>query len=68
MMNLHLFPKKDAKSAKSHLTDLSESVGQKHLNALFAEDPQRFGNFSIQFDEIIFDCSKQRIDQSVIRA
>ena len=68
MMNLHLFPKKDAKSAKSHLTDLSESVGQKHLNALFAEDPQRFGHFSIQFDEIIFDCSKQRIDQSVIRA
>lgn len=52
----------------SHLTDLSESVGQKHLNALFAEDPQRFGHFSIQFDEIIFDCSKQRIDQSVIRA
>jgi len=42
MMNLHPFPKKDLASAMSHLADLSESVGQKHLNALFAEDPQRF--------------------------
>ncbi|WP_254592246.1 glucose-6-phosphate isomerase [Acinetobacter bouvetii] len=50
----------------SHLTDLSASIGQKHLNDFFAENEQRFEHFSVQFDDLIFDYSKHRVDQSVM--
>jgi glucose-6-phosphate isomerase len=32
-----------------------------HMKRLFAEDPQRFRNFSIRFDDILVDYSKNRI-------
>ena len=65
-MNLQLFPKKNLASALSNLQILSENIGKQHLTDFFKANPHRFENFSIHCDEIIFDYSKQRIDQSVI--
>lgn len=50
----------DTKSYKylsDHLIDISE----KHLKELFAEDPSRFEKFSIEFNDILLDYSKNRI-------
>ncbi len=32
-----------------------------HMKALFAQDPRRFERFSMHFEEILVDCSKNRI-------
>jgi len=68
MINLTIFPKKTLATTLEHLQDLSLTVGQKHLNEFFAEDNQRFKHFSVQYDEITFDYSKHRVDESVISA
>ena len=67
MMNLQIFPKKDLATTLKSLKKLSETIGQQHLTQFFKTDEKRFENFSIQCDEIVFDYSKQRIDQSVIQ-
>ena len=66
MMNLQMFPKKDLVSTMAHLEKLKESVVQKHLTELFSENSQRFEQFSIECNELIFDYSKHRIDQTVL--
>lgn len=38
---------------------------QVHMRDLFAADPRRFDNFSIQFGEMLVDFSKHRIDRDV---
>ena len=38
-----------------------EDVKNIHMRDLFAADPHRFENFSIKFNEILFDYSKNRI-------
>ena len=68
MINLTIFPKKTLATTLEHLQHLSLTVGQKHLNEFFAEDNQRFKHFSVQYDEITFDYSKHRVDESVISA
>lgn len=45
------------KYLSSHYIDLS----QKELKGLFVEDKERFAKFSILFDDILFDYSKNRI-------
>ncbi len=37
-----------------------------HLRDLFAEDPQRFKKFSLNFDDILFDYSKHRITEKTV--
>ncbi len=37
-----------------------------HMRDQFALDPDRFKNFSIQFEQLLFDYSKNRIDQTTI--
>ena len=37
-----------------------------HLNTLFAEDSKRFNHFSVEYDQIVLDFSKHRINQSII--
>ena len=66
MMNLQVFPKKDLASTMQHLKDLAAQIGQKHLNDFFSEDSKRFENYSIHCGELIFDYSKQRIDQALM--
>ncbi|MFB2537860.1 MULTISPECIES: glucose-6-phosphate isomerase [unclassified Acinetobacter] len=48
------------------LNQLAAQIKQKHLNDLFAEDAQRFQKHHVQFDGMVFDYSKQRVDQTVI--
>lgn len=43
----------------------AEKLKQKHLKSLFANDDQRFDKFSTQIPGILFDYSKQLIDDSV---
>ena len=38
-----------------------------HMKTLFAEDPQRFDKFSIQFNDILVDYSKNRITEETIK-
>lgn len=68
MINLTIFPKKTLATTLEHLQHLSKTIGQKHLNTFFAEDDQRFKHFSVQYDEITFDFSKHRVDESVMSA
>ena len=44
-----------------------EKTKHVHMKALFAEDPQRFDKFSIQFNDIFVDFSKNRITQETIK-
>ncbi len=43
----------------------AEKLKQQHLKSLFANDDQRFDKFSTQIPGILFDYSKQLIDDSV---
>jgi len=38
-----------------------------HMRDLFAEDPERFGKFSIRFKDILVDYSKNRITEETLR-
>lgn len=38
-----------------------QTVAQLHMRELFAKDPQRFDKFSLQFEDILLDYSKNRI-------
>ncbi|RKD17178.1 glucose-6-phosphate isomerase [Pelobium manganitolerans] len=46
----------------SHLVDISE----KHMKELFAADPARFEKFSVQFNDIFVDFSKNRINDKTM--
>src|ERR1041385_439233 len=37
-----------------------------HMRELFAQDPQRFEKFSLQFGDILFDFSKNRINETTL--
>ena len=43
-----------------------ESLAGTHLRGLFADDPERASNFSLAFDGILLDFSKQRLDQRTL--
>ena len=65
----HSFPAiQDNQSILAHLKELSHSFQSMHLNQLFEQNPQRFDHFSVQFDQLVFDYSKQRIDQNILNA
>ncbi len=38
-----------------------ETIAPKHMRDLFAEDPDRFSRFTLEFESILFDFSKNRI-------
>ena len=41
-------------------------IAKLHMRDLFAQDPGRFQRFSLQFDDILFDYSKNRITQETL--
>lgn len=45
-----------------HLNEIS----RRTLRDLFADNPQRFDQFSLKFDELLFDFSKNRIDAKTL--
>lgn len=52
--------------AYSYLSNHYINIAPKHLRDLFAYDPNRFEKFSIAFEDILFDYSKNRIDEQTI--
>ena len=51
--------------AFTQLKALSEQFSQLHLNDLFAGDTLRFEKLSTQFEQLVLDYSKQRLQQPV---
>jgi glucose-6-phosphate isomerase len=43
------------------LTDHLTTIGSRQMRELFAEDPQRFEKFSLRFEDILLDYSKNRV-------
>ena len=43
-----------------------EKIQNIHMKTLFAEDPQRFDKFSIHFNDIIVDFSKNRVTEKTL--
>ncbi|WP_407641641.1 glucose-6-phosphate isomerase [Acinetobacter halotolerans] len=67
MMNdMHPFPVKNQKVVLQQLSDLKEQFKETHLNQLFAADTSRFTKFSVEYDQIVLDFSKHRIDQHIL--
>jgi len=52
--------------AYKYLADHFIDINEKSLKELFAEDPQRFHKFSIRLGDILFDYSKNRIDEQTM--
>lgn len=63
---IHPFAVKAQSSVLEELAVLQKQFKALHLNALFAEDPTRFKHFSVEYDQIVLDFSKHRIDQQVL--
>ena len=48
------------------LQSLAEDIKSTHLNQLFKQDPERFDNFSLKLDNMLFDYSKNLINQEIL--
>lgn len=44
-----------------------EEMSRRHMRDLFAQDPERFQRFSIRLDDILFDYSKNIINQKTLQ-
>jgi glucose-6-phosphate isomerase len=55
-----------ASPAWQALTSHGETMRKHHLRALFADDSERFANFSIRADHLLLDFSKQRINAQTL--
>ena len=53
-------------SAWGNLQAHHPQIAASHMRDLFAADPARFEKFSLQFEEILFDYSKNRITEETI--
>lgn len=49
------------------LGKLKEKIKDTHLNDLFASDAERFENFSVALEQLLFDFSKHRIDTNIVQ-
>ncbi|WP_373462967.1 glucose-6-phosphate isomerase [Acinetobacter colistiniresistens] len=49
-----------------HLSSLQKQFKETHLKTLFEADPTRFKRFSVEYDQIVLDFSKHRIDQTIL--
>jgi glucose-6-phosphate isomerase len=56
-----------ATAAWKKLASHYETLQGMHMKDLFAKDPERFKNFSIRFNEILVDYSKNRITAETLR-
>ena len=48
------------------LENHQQEIVNEHMRGLFTQDPQRFSKFSISFNDILFDFSKNRITDKTI--
>jgi len=63
-----MLPKINPVKTKSwdKLTDHYEKIKNVHMKNLFADDPERFKKFSIRFNDILVDYSKNRISEETL--
>lgn len=63
-----MLPKINFTETKSYqyLADHFVEISQKHLRDLFKDDPDRYEKFSIRFNDILLDYSKNRIDETTL--
>ena len=63
-----MLPKTDFTSTQAYqyLTDHFIDIQSQHLRDLFAQDAERFNKFSVQFNDILLDYSKNRITDKTI--
>src|ERR1700754_2991217 len=64
-----MFPKVTPKETKAwqQLQDhYNTEIKGTHMRSLFAADPQRFSNYSLRLDDILFDFSKNRITDKTL--
>ena len=59
--------KRDKLPAWQALAQHKQEVGDLHMRDLFAGDPQRFDRFSVRFEDILFDFSKNRVTEKTMR-
>jgi len=52
--------------AWNELAQHLDEISRHTLRELFADNPQRFDQFSLQFDELLYDFSKNRIDEKTL--
>ncbi len=52
--------------AYKYLADHYIDITSKSLKSLFESDDQRFNNFSLQFEDMLLDYSKNRIDEQTV--
>ena len=64
-----MLPKIDftSTSAYKYLTDHFITINETDLKQLFKEDADRFEKFSVLFEDILFDFSKNRIDETTLK-
>lgn len=56
----------DKTKAWQNLTEHYSKIKNIHMKDLFQEDPERFSKFSIRFNNILVDYSKNRIDEQTL--
>ncbi len=59
--------KRDELPAWQALAQHKQEVGGLHMRDLFASDPQRFDRFSVRFEDILFDYSKNRVTEKTMQ-
>lgn len=53
-------------AAYKYLTDHFITINESDLKSLFTQDPDRFKKFSILFEDLLFDFSKNRINDTTL--
>ena len=51
---------------KQQLHALARAMQQQHLHDVFEQEQQRFERFSLQHEQVVFDFSKQRINEDIL--
>ena len=62
-----LKPDLNTETVCQKLASSKEQLDAVHLRELFAADPQRFNKYSIQFEQLVFDYSKHRMNSAVMQ-
>ena len=65
---IYPYPVEGLSSVITQLNTLKNEFESKHLTELFAQDTGRFQHFSVALEPIVYDFSKHRVDQKVIKA
>ena len=63
---IHTSDKQNRNQVLVDLTALKKQFEQLHLTQLFAADHARFEQYSVIYDQMVFDFSKHRINQQVL--